>query len=65
MPQKLLDNAFCIVAADAKSRKIQRLAPSVDDADAANKRYMQQSIQDLKDSLDEIKRKITTSQNNV
>ena len=37
------NNALCIVAADAKSRKIRRVALLVDDADVANKRYMQQS----------------------
>ncbi|KYM95352.1 hypothetical protein ALC62_14003 [Cyphomyrmex costatus] len=50
---------------DAKSRKIRRLALPVDDTDAANKRYVQQSVQDLKDRLDEIERKITSFQNNV
>ncbi|KYN50639.1 hypothetical protein ALC56_00015, partial [Trachymyrmex septentrionalis] len=50
---------------DAKSRKIRRLALPVDDADAANKQYVQQSIQDLKDRLNEIERKIAALQNNV
>ena len=41
----MCDNALCIVAADfdAKSRKIWRIALPYD-ADAANKRYMQQSV---------------------
>ncbi|KYN20113.1 hypothetical protein ALC57_07541 [Trachymyrmex cornetzi] len=50
---------------DAKSRKIRRVALPVDDADAANKRYVQQSVQDLKDRLNETERKITVLQNNV
>jgi len=33
--------------------------------DAANKRYVQQNIQDLKDRLNEIERKIAALQNNV
>jgi len=35
------DNAFCMGAVDfdAKSRKIRRIALSVDDDDVANKRY--------------------------
>ncbi|KAG5334183.1 SETMR methyltransferase, partial [Acromyrmex charruanus] len=50
---------------DVKSRKIRRVALSVDDADAANKLYVQQSVQDLKDRLNEIERKIVVLQNNV
>ena len=59
------DNALCIVAADfdAKSRKIRRVALPVNDT--ANKRYVQQSVQDLKDRLNEIERKIAALQNNV
>jgi len=58
---------FCIVAIDfdAKLRKIRRVALPVDDTDAANKRYMQQSVQDLKNRLNEIERKIVALQNNV
>ncbi|KYM95550.1 hypothetical protein ALC62_13802, partial [Cyphomyrmex costatus] len=61
------DNALCRVATDfdAKLRKIRRLALPVEDTDAANKRYVQQSVQDLKDRLDEIERRITSFQNNV
>jgi len=45
------DNALCIAADDfnAKSHKIRRLV--TDDADAANKRYVQQSIHDLIDEI--------------
>jgi len=52
------DNALCIVAAnfDAKLHKIRLVALLVDDTDAANKRYAQQSVQDLKDRLNEIER---------
>ena len=61
------DNALYIVAAnfDAKSRKVWRVALSMDDADVTNKRYVQQSVQDLKDRLNEIERKIGILQNNV
>ena len=54
------DNTLCVIAAnfDAKSRKIRWIALPVDDADAANKRYVQQSVQDSKDRLNEIERKI-------
>jgi len=53
------DNALCVVAADfdAKSHKIRRVALPIDDGDAVNKRYMQQSMQILKDRQDEIERK--------
>jgi len=52
------DIALCIAAADfdAKSCKIRQLALPVDDA--ANKRYVQQSVHDLIDCLNEIERKI-------
>ncbi|EGI63184.1 hypothetical protein G5I_08441 [Acromyrmex echinatior] len=52
---------------DAKLRKIRRVALPVDDADAANNRYeyVQQSVQNLKDHLNEIKKKIAALQNNV
>ena len=61
------DNALYIVAADfdTKSRKIRWVALPIDDVDAANKRYVQQSVQDLKDRLNEIERKIAVLQNNV
>jgi len=51
------DNALCIVAVDfdTKSCKIRRVALPMDDADAANKRYVQQSVQNLKDRLNEIR----------
>jgi len=37
----------------------------VNDTDAAKKQYVQQSVQDLKDRLNEIERKIVVLQNNV
>jgi len=60
------DNAFCVVAVDfdAKSRKIRHVALLVDD-DAANRRYVQQSIQILKDRQIKIKRKMMELQNNM
>jgi len=56
------DNALCVVANDfnAKSCKIKRIALPVDDSDAANKRYLLQNIQILKDRQNEIERKIAT-----
>ena len=61
------DNALCMVNVnfDAKSHKIRHVALPVDDGDAANKRYVQQSMQILKDRQDEIERKIVTLQNKV
>jgi len=60
------DNALCVIATDfdAKSRKIRRIALPVDD-DAANRCYVLQSVQILKDQQDEIDKKITTLQNNI
>ena len=57
------NNALCIIAADfdAKLCKIRWVLP-VDDA---TNKYMQQSVQDLKDRLNEIERKIAALQNNV
>ncbi|EGI60223.1 hypothetical protein G5I_11585 [Acromyrmex echinatior] len=54
------DNVLWIAAIDfdAKSRKIQRLALSVNDADAVNKRYVQQSVQDLKNRVLELIRSV-------
>ena len=47
------DNAPCIATVDfeAKSRNIRQLMLLMNDADATNKRYVQQSVQDLKDRL--------------
>jgi len=56
------DNALYMVTIDfdAKSRKIRRVALSVDDSDVANKRYVLQSVQILKNWQDEIEKKIAT-----
>jgi len=45
------DNGLCVLAADfdAKSRKIRRIALPIDDDDVANKWYVEQSMQILKD----------------
>jgi len=61
------DNALCMGATDfdAKSRKIRRVALPVDDDDAANKRYVLQSMKILKDRQDKIEKKIVTLQNNM
>jgi len=61
------DNALCMGATDfdAKSRKIRRVALPVDDDDAANKRYVLQSVKILKDRQDKIEKKIATLQNNM
>lgn len=61
------DNALCMVAADfdAKSRKIRRVAPPVDDGDVANKRYVEQNVQILKDRQDEFEKKMMAFQNIV
>jgi hypothetical protein len=61
------DNALCVDATDfdAKSRKIRRLALPVDDSDAANKGYVQQSVHDLKIRLDDIEIRMASFQKNV
>lgn len=61
------DNSLCMVAAnyDAKSRKIQRVAPPVDDSDVANKWYVQESMKILKDRQDEFDRKVNEFQHNM
>jgi len=50
---------------DAKSRKSRHVALPVDDDDAANKRYVLQSMKIWKDRQDEIEKKIATLQNNM
>jgi len=61
------DNTLCVVAVDfnAKSRKIRRVALPIDDGNAANKRYVQQSMQILKDRQDKIERKIRLLQSSA
>jgi len=54
------DNALCTTAADydARSRKVKRVAEPTDDGDAANKRYVQQNVNILKDRLEKLDKKI-------
>lgn len=61
------DNALCVVATDfdARSRKIRRVTLPVDDDDVANKRYVQQSLQILKDRQEEFEKKMVEFQNNM
>jgi len=57
------NNALCVVATDfdAKSRKIRRTS----DSNVANNRYVQQSMQILKDWQNKIEKKIAALQNSV
>lgn len=61
------DNALCMTATDfdAKSRKIRRVALPIDDDDVANKRYVQHSVQVLKDRQEEFERKMEAFQNDM
>jgi len=61
----MYENALCRVATDFTARlcKIRRVALLVDDNDVVNKRFVQQSMQILKDWQDEIEKKITSLQN--
>jgi len=58
------NNTLCVIAVDfdAKSRKIWHVALPVD---ADNKRYVQQSMQILKNWQNEIKKKMIKLQNNM
>jgi len=49
--QKFCARTLCVIATDfdARSRKIRRIVLPVDDGDAANKHYVLQSVQILKD----------------
>jgi len=60
------ENALCRVATDFDARlcKIRRVALPVDDDDVANKRFVQQNMQILKDRQDEIEKNITSLQTN-
>jgi len=64
MRNYVYENALCRVATDFDARlcKIRRVALRVDDD--VNKRFVQQSMQILKDRQDEIEKKITSLQNN-
>jgi len=59
-------NALCHVATDFDARlyKIRRVAPPVDDNDA-NKQFVQQSKQILKDRQNEIESKLGLLQSNT
>jgi len=56
------DNALCLTAADfdARSRKIRRVAQPEADTDAANKRYVETSVNLLRDRQEEHEKKLTT-----
>jgi len=64
MRNYVYENALCRVATDFDARlcKIRRVALPVDD-DVVDKRFVQQSMQILKDRQDEIEKKITSLQN--
>jgi len=66
MRNYVYENALCRVAIhfDARLCKIRRVALPVDDNDVVNKRFVQQSMQILKDWQDEIEKKITSLQTN-
>jgi len=61
------ENALCRVATDFDARlcKIRRVALPVDDDDVANKRFVQQSMQILKDRQNEIEGKLESLQNSA
>jgi len=61
------ENALCRVATDFDARlcKIRRVALPVDDDDVANKRFVQQSMQILKDRQNEIESKLESLQNSA
>jgi len=64
MKNYVYENALCRVATDFDARlcKIRRVP--VDDDDATNKRFVQQSMQILKDRQNEIEKNITSLQTN-
>jgi len=60
MRNYVYENALCRVATDFHARvcKIRRVALSVDGDDVANKRFVQQSMQILKDRQNETESKL-------
>jgi len=64
MRNYVYENALCRVATDFDARLCKiRVTLPVDDDDVVNKRFVQQSMQILKDRQDEIEKKITSLQN--
>jgi len=61
------DNALCAVDFDAKLCKIRRVALPVDDVanDIANKQYVEQSMQILKNRQNKIDSKLGSFQSNA
>ena len=61
------DNALCLTAADfdARSRKIRRVAQPESDTDAVNKRYVETSVNFLRDRQEEYEKKLTALEINM
>ena len=61
------DNALCLTAADfdARSRKICRVAQPEADTDAVNKRYVETSINLLRDRQEEYEKKLIALEINM
>lgn len=61
------DNALCLIASDfdAKSRKICRVATPEADSDAANKRYVEQCIKNLKDLQDDFEKRLAMFERHI
>jgi len=62
-----VQKSLCRVATDFDARlcKIRRVALSIDDNDVANKHFVQQSMQILKDRQDKIESKLGLLQSNA
>jgi len=67
MRNYVYENALCRVVTDFDARlcKIRRVALPEDDDDVANKRFVQQSMQNLKDQQTEIDSKLESLRSNA